>query len=76
MRNRNENYDREADILYISNKDNRPAIGEEPIDGVIIRRAVDNNEIVGITIFDIKKLVNIGYIPYHDVEEFYPEEEE
>jgi len=71
MKNRNENYDRENDILYISSKDNRPAIAEEPIDGVVIRRAVDNKEIVGVTIFDIKKLVNIGYQGYHDVEEFY-----
>jgi len=70
MRNRDENYDREYDILYISSKDNRPAIGEEPIDGVVIRRAVDNNEIVGVTIFDVKKAITPGFL---DVEEFYKE---
>ena len=70
MRDRNENYDSKYDILYISNKDNRPAIGEEPIDGVVIRRTVDNNEIVGVTIFDVKKAITPGF---HDVEEFYKE---
>jgi len=73
MRNRSEVYDSKYDVLYISTNINRAAIGEEPIDGVIIRRAIDNDEIVGVTIFDIKKLVQIGYQGYHDVEEFYKE---
>ena len=50
------NYDSKNDILYISSNKNRPAISEEPIDGILIRRAVDNNEIIGVTIFDIKKI--------------------
>ena len=57
MRNRNTNYDKKYDILYISKKDNKPSISEEPIDGVLIRRAVYTNEIVGITIFDIKEAI-------------------
>ena len=70
MKKRYEGYDSENDVLYISSTDNRPAIGEELIDGVVIRRAVDNNEIVGVTIFDVKKAITPGY---HDVEEFYKE---
>jgi len=50
------NYDSKNDILYISTEENRPAIAEEPIDGILIRRAVDNNEIVGVTIFGIKEI--------------------
>jgi len=57
MRNRNENYDSKYDILYISKKINAPSISEEPIDGVLIRREVYTNEIIGITIFDIKKAI-------------------
>ena len=70
MKNRNVNYDSKYDILYITTKNNRPAVGEEPIDGVVIRRAIDNNEIVGVTIFDVKKAITPGYI---DVEEYYKE---
>jgi len=71
MRERLINYDSKYDILYIATKNNRPAIGEEPIDGVIIRRAIDNNKIIGVTIFDVKKAITPGYI---DVEKYYEEE--
>lgn len=57
MKKRISDYDEENDVLYISSANNRPAIGEELIDGVVIRYAVDNNEIVGVTIFDVKKLI-------------------
>ena len=70
MRERLVNYDSKYDILYIATKDNRPAIGEEPIDGVVIRRAIDNNEIVGVTIFDVKKAITPGFI---DTDEYYKE---
>ena len=69
MRNRNENYDSKYDILYISVKDNKPAISEEPIDGVVIRRD-ETSKIIGVTIFGVKKAITPGYI---DVEEYYKE---
>ena len=59
MRDRIGNYDKKYDVLYISKKDNKPGISEEPIDGVVIRRDVDTNKIVGITIFDIKEYIEI-----------------
>lgn len=56
MRNREMNYDNEYDILYISKNDNKPAVSEEIIDGVLLRRDKDN-KIVGVTIFDVKKAI-------------------
>ena len=42
-------YDSFADVFYLTTPDNRPAAGSE-IDGVIYRQALDNDELVGITI--------------------------
>ena len=57
MRNRKMNYDSKYDILYISKNNNKPAISKEIIDGVLLRRDKDN-QIVGVTIFDIKECIN------------------
>ena len=56
MKNRLENYDRENDILYISNTKNKPCISSEPIDGVVIRRD-ETSRIIGVTIFDVGKAI-------------------
>ncbi|MCK4329286.1 DUF2283 domain-containing protein [candidate division WOR-3 bacterium] len=58
MRKRLTNYDEKYDILYISKIKNKPCISSEPIDGVLIRRD-ERGMIIGITIFDVKKAINI-----------------
>ena len=47
------NYDKDADILYISFDEPKPAASEE-IDGVLIRKDLKSKEIVGLTILDLK----------------------
>ena len=69
MRKRLVNYDRENDILYISNVKNKACISSEPIDGVIIRRD-ETSKIIGVTIFDVKKAITPSYL---DVEKYYEE---
>ena len=43
-------YDEAGDVLYITGSDNRPATAVEPEDGILLRYADDNRELVGITI--------------------------
>jgi uncharacterized protein YuzE len=43
-------YDEEADVLYISAGEPRPAVGKDIGDGVIVRYDEKAREIVGITI--------------------------
>ena len=56
--NRQYNYDEKYDILYISTIPNEPCITTEEIDGVAIRHSVKDNKIVGVTIFDVKKMIS------------------
>lgn len=43
-------YDGEADVLYISVGDPRPAVGADIGDGVVVRFDEKKQEVVGITI--------------------------
>ena len=45
-------YDKEADVLYITEGKPREAIGEMMGDGVIVRRDVTTKEVFGFTIID------------------------
>ena len=45
-------YDKEADVLYITEGKPREAIGEMMDDGVIVRRDSKTKEIIGFTIVD------------------------
>jgi len=49
----NWEYDEEADVLYISAGEPRPALGKDIGDGVIIRYDSAAKEVVGITIIGI-----------------------
>ena len=45
-------YDKNADVLYITEGNPQEAIGEMMADGVIVRRDLKTKEIVGFTIVD------------------------
>jgi uncharacterized protein YuzE len=46
-------YDEEADVLYISAGDPRPAIGKDIGEGVIVRYDEKAREVVGLTIIGL-----------------------
>ena len=48
-------YDKEADVLYITEGKPRESIGEIMNDGVIVRRDSKTREVVGFTIVDFTK---------------------
>jgi uncharacterized protein YuzE len=48
-------YDPSADVLYCSFGKPQEAIGEEVDDGIIVRRNVETNAIVGITVIDFSR---------------------
>ncbi len=48
-------YDPSADVLYCSFGKPQEAIGEEIDDGIIVRRNVETNAIVGITVIDFSR---------------------
>lgn len=43
-------YDRAADVLYISLGPPRPAVGLEPEEGLVLRLDPETDELVGVTI--------------------------
>ncbi len=43
-------YDAEADVLYVSFGEPRPAAGWEPEEDIIVRQDPESGEIVGVTI--------------------------
>ncbi|MBF0479930.1 MAG: DUF2283 domain-containing protein [Candidatus Omnitrophica bacterium] len=45
-------YDKDADVLYITEGKPREAIGEMMDDGVIVRRDLKTKQVVGFTIVD------------------------
>jgi len=49
------NYDKEADVLYVSFGDPRRAESIDIGDGTILRIDPDTEEVIGITILDFKK---------------------
>lgn len=50
-------YDEEADVLYISVGESRPATGFDIGEGVIVRYDEKQNEIAGITIIGIRERI-------------------
>lgn len=48
-------YDREADVLYCSFGDPRPALSVECENGVVVRHDPETEEVVGVTIVDFFK---------------------
>jgi uncharacterized protein YuzE len=48
-------YDPSADVLYCSFGKPQEAIGEEVDEGIIVRRNVETNAIVGITVIDFSR---------------------
>jgi uncharacterized protein YuzE len=47
-------YDEDADVLYISVGQPRPAIGVDIGDGVIVRYDEANHEVVGLTVIGVR----------------------
>jgi uncharacterized protein YuzE len=45
-------YDKNADVLYLSIGDPRPAISEELGDDVLLRHDIETGKVVGLTIFN------------------------
>lgn len=56
-------YDSAGDILYVSFT-NRPetAIGDEIIDGVVLRRSISDDMVIGFTIIDFIKRLQDGIL--------------
>ncbi len=51
----NWEYDEEADVLYLSIGEPRPAVGTDIGDGFIVRYDEQEKEVVGITIIGLKE---------------------
>ena len=47
-------YDEHADVLYLSVGNPKPAVTEEVVDGVLLRRNPATGELVGVTILDFR----------------------
>lgn len=47
-------YDAEADVLYVSVDDPRPAIGVDIGEGAVARYDEEKNELVGITLIGVR----------------------
>jgi len=50
----NWDYDEDADVLYLSIDEPRPALGVDAGDGVILRYDEADNELVGLTIIGLR----------------------
>ncbi|MBI4641379.1 MAG: DUF2283 domain-containing protein [Candidatus Tectomicrobia bacterium] len=50
----NWDYDEEADVLYLSVEEPRPAIGVDIGEGVIVRYDEERNEVVGLTLLGLR----------------------
>lgn len=56
-------YDKEADVLYLSFGDPRPAISEELGDDVLLRHDIETGEVVGLTILNLSSRFGSLQIP-------------
>lgn len=50
----NWDYDEEADVLYLSVGEPRPAIGIDIGDGVVLRYDEETREVVGLTVIGLR----------------------
>jgi uncharacterized protein YuzE len=48
-------YDREADVLYLSVGEPRPAVGVDIGDGLVLRYDETRNEVVGLTVIGLRE---------------------
>lgn len=56
-------YDRKNDVLYISIGSPKPAYGSgDFFRGIVVRRSLENNEIVGLTIIAFKRSYEDGWL--------------
>jgi uncharacterized protein YuzE len=53
-------YDGEADVLYLSVGEPRPAIGVDVGDGVVLRYNEAANELVGLTVIGLRARLQSG----------------
>jgi uncharacterized protein YuzE len=56
-------YDHEADVLYLSIGDPRPAISHEVGDDVLLRIDPESGSVVGLTIFNLSTRENLSNLP-------------
>ena len=56
-------YDREADVLYLSVGDPRPAVSREVGDDVLLRVDPDSGEVVGLTVLNLSTREDYGSLP-------------
>ena len=56
-------YDREADVLYLSVGDPRPAVSREIGDDVLLRVDPDSGEVVGLTVLNLSTREDYGSLP-------------
>lgn len=54
-------YDEESDILYAFVGKPVPAICEEPVNGILIRRDIKTRKVVGFTIINYKRQKRDGH---------------
>lgn len=50
----NWDYDEEADVLYLSVGEPKPALGVDIGEGVVLRYDEDRNEVVGLTLIGLR----------------------
>jgi len=53
-------YDEEADVLYISIGEPRPALGVDIGEGVVLRYDEANKEVVGLTLIGLRERLQKG----------------
>jgi uncharacterized protein YuzE len=56
-------YDREADVLYISVGNPRPAVSREIGEDVLLRVDPDNGDVVGLTVLNLSTRDGYGSLP-------------
>ncbi|MBX3066807.1 MAG: DUF2283 domain-containing protein [Anaerolineae bacterium] len=56
-------YDKEADVLYLSVGDPRPAVSREIGDDVLLRLDPDTGQIVGMTILNLSDRESLESLP-------------
>jgi len=58
-------YDEEADVLYLSIGEPRPAVGIDVSEGVIVRYDEDRKEVIGLTLIGLRERLLNGLIGSH-----------
>jgi uncharacterized protein YuzE len=53
-------YDEEADVLYLSIGEPRPALGIDAGEGLVLRYDEDKREVVGLTVLGLRERLLLG----------------